>query len=491
MRDWLAVRAQSTPKADALRAAGPLETDLSYADLDDRVETLAGRLAGAEVCVGDAVAVCADVRPEFVTLVHAAQRIGGVLVPINTTLQSDEIHHRLDRIDPEVVICERETEALVRGVPNPILSFDEPTAEADETEALSNRDPQPYDLPEWELGEPLAVLFTSGTTGTPNGVVLTIGNVLANATASAFRLGLRAHDCWHVPLPMYHMGGLAPVYRSILYGTALSLQRESGLEPLLNCLETANATGASMVPTQLERLLNANEPPELRQVLVGGAPCPPALLKRAQRRDVPVAPTYGMTEAASQIATARPSESRSAPESVGHPLMFAEVTILDDAGQPCATGETGEIVVSGPMVTPGYLNESVTKERFHAKGLRTGDRGYRDDAGRLYVEGRVDDMILSGGENVYPGEVAAVLDEHPSVKESAVVGIDDPAWGERVAALVVSDESSLSRDDLEAHCRTRLADFKVPKTIEFADRLPRTASGTIDREAVVDRLQDS
>ena len=486
MRDWLAVRADATPTATALRAFGPLETDRSYAELDDRAETLAGRLAGVGVGVGDAVAICADTRPALVDLVHAAQRSGAVLAPIDTRLTPREIERRLDRIGPSVVVCERDTEAAVgEATDTEALSLDE----SGDARPLADVSPRPFDLPEWELDDPLAVLFTSGTTGEPKGVLLTLGNVLASATASAFRLGLRGDDCWHDPLPMYHMGGLAPVYRSVLYGTALSIQR--GFDPERTRAALAEASAVSLVPTMLERLLDSGPVPSLRFVLLGGAPCPPALLKRAQRRDVPVAPTYGMTETASQIATARPGEAREHPDSVGHPLMFAEVSIVDEAGMPREAGETGEIVVSGPMVTPGYLDGDATADRFINGGLRTGDRGYRDGEGRVYVVGRADGTILTGGENVDPAAVASALRSHPGVKDCAVVGLPDDEWGERVAALVVPAEGAEPAEEaLEAHCRDRLAGYKIPRTVGFAPELPRTASGTVDRAAVAERLGD-
>jgi O-succinylbenzoic acid--CoA ligase len=487
MRDWLALRAHATPEATALRRIDPSEGPVTYADLDDHVETLAGRLASAGVGVDDPLAICAGTRPEFVVAVHAAQRLGSVLVPINARLTDAEIETRLGRIEPATVLCERDTEAAVcAAVEGTPLTFDEPAAEA---RRLSGVEPEPFDLPEWAPDDPLAVLFTSGTTGEPKGVVLTLANVLASATASAFRLGLRANDCWHVPLPMYHMGGLAPVYRSVLYGTTLSVQREFDPEATLSALDAVDASAVSLVPTMLERLLDAGAFPELRFVLVGGAPCPPELVERAHDRGVPVAPTYGMTETASQISTARPEAARNAPASVGNPLMFAEVSVVDGAGGVRETGESGELVVSGPMVTPGYLDDGTTERRFGPRGLRTGDRGYRDSDGRLYVQGRTDDTIITGGENVHPGEVESTLRSHPSVETCAVVGIPDPEWGQRVGAVVVpADGTTPSAETLEAYCRDRLAGYKCPRTIDFAGAIPRTASGTVDREAVVARL---
>ena len=486
MRDWLAIRTEATPEATALAAAGDVGAAASYADLDRRVEVLAGRLAARGVGVDDALAVASPTGVEFVELVHATQRLGATLVPLDPRLTAAEFATRLERVQPRAVVCTSGSEATVLETADaPVVTLDDPSAGA---ERLADIDPEPFDLPEWTVDDPLVVMFTSGTTGDPKGVVLTLANVLASAAASAFRLGLLPDDCWHVTLPMHHMGGLAPVYRSVAYGTALSVQR--GFDPgeTLSALRAADATCLSVVPTMLERLLAAGRMPDLRFVLVGGAPCPPDLLERAHERGVPVAPTYGMTETASQIATARPETVAAHPESVGTPLVFAELSVVDEGGVPCDPGETGELLVDGAVVSPGYLDDAATVEAFSDGGLRTGDRGYRDEAGRLYVEGRIDDTIVTGGENVDPTEVADALRRHAAVADCAVVGLPDEEWGRRVAALAVLDGETTPAD-LRAHCRARLADYKRPRTVGFAAELPRTASGTVDREAVRRRLE--
>ena len=483
MRDWLAIRANATPGATALVDAAT-ESRRTYDEIDERVEVLSGRLAARGVGVGSAVAVCLETSVAFLEVVHATQRLGAVLVPLNTRLTGSELAVRLDRIEPSAVVCEPTTETAIReataNIDTDVLSI----ADSDVIEPLAGVEPKPFDLPEWDVHDPLVVMFTSGTTGEPKGVVLTLGNVLASATASAFRLGLSPDDCWHVCLPMYHMGGLAPVYRSVLYGTSVSIQRKFDPRATLLAMRDAEATCVSLVPTMLERMLDAGAFPNLRFVLLGGAPCPPELLARAHDRDVPVAPTYGMTEAASQIATARPEQSVDHPGTVGNPLMFSTVTVLDDAGVPCEPGEPGEIVVDGPMITPGYLDSSTTAEAFCSRGLKTGDIGHRDEAGRLWVHNRVDDRIITGGENVDPGEVVSVMRTHPGVSDVAVVGLADDTWGERVAALVARDGTTPSTDELLTHCRERLAAYKLPKTLAFAEEIPRTASGTVDRDAV-------
>ncbi len=256
-------------------------------------------------------------------------------------------------------------------------------------------------------------------------------------------------------------------------------------------------------------------------MLLGGAPAPDALIERCENYSIPVYPTYGMTEAASGVATATPEEAVDRLGTVGRPLLGTDLTVVDDSGAPVGVGETGEIVIDGPTVTPGYYRDPDANRRaFGEHGLRTGDVGYRDEDGYLFVLNRRDDRIITGGENVEPGEVAAVLREHPSVAEVAVAGLPDEEWGERVAALVVpaeddeeadaepttasgqnSDATAAAATDsaerpldavaLLRFARERLAGFKLPRTVGFADELPRTVSGTVDREALRDRLLEA
>jgi O-succinylbenzoic acid--CoA ligase len=224
-------------------------------------------------------------------------------------------------------------------------------------------------------------------------------------------------------------------------------------------------------------------------VLLGGAPAPDTLVERCRDFSVPVYPTYGMTETSSQVATATPREAFDDVGTVGRPLFWTDVTVRDGDGATVDPGESGELVVDGPTVSPGYYeNPDATGAAFGPHGLRTGDVGYLDEHGRLFVLGRVDDQIITGGENVHPREVVDVLREHPQVDDVVVVGVPDDEWGELVGALVVGDADELTVDDLEGYCRERLAGFKLPRVISFAEALPRTASGTVERETVRDRL---
>ncbi|HET9094822.1 MAG TPA: AMP-binding protein [Solirubrobacteraceae bacterium] len=299
------------------------------------------------------------------------------------------------------------------------------------------------------------VMFTSGTTSAPKPVHLTLANWEANAIGSALALGLDRHERWLCVMPLAHVGGLSILLRSTLYATTVILHERFDTEAVLReLMDPARAvTLVSLVPTMLARLLDAGleRPPALRWALLGGGPIPSPLLRRAQDAGVPVAPSYGMTEGCSQIAT------------FGVPLHGVELRLED-----------GEVIARGPNFAANTLD---------ADGwLRTGDLGALDADGRLRIVGRRSDTIVSGGENVAPAEVEAVLLEHPAVLDAGVFPRPDPEWGERVCAGVMLREGcSVTAAELRAHVGARLAGFKVPKDIVFVDGLPRTASGKLLR----------
>ena len=497
MRDWLSYRATVSPAATAVVETGTDES-WTYADLDAAVDETAGALAGAGLRAGDHLGVLMETRPAYVRLVHAAMRLGVVLVGLNARLTPTELAGQCDWADLTALVCATDTEpAAVAAADVPVLSVDDPTT--DEVRALGSF-AGAFEPAEWALSDPQVMLFTSGTTGAPKGVVLTPKNLLASATASAFRLGVLPGDRWLLSLSMYHMGGLSPVVRTALYGTTLVLQR--GFDPVETgrALPAYDVTGVSLVPTMLRRVLDAAEtegfdpaPESLRFVLLGGAPARDELVARCADAGVPVCPSYGMTETASHVTAARPEEAFTNRGTVGRPLVFDDVTVVGDEGNPLPPGEPGELVVSGPVVMDGYYGDpEATRAAFGPHGFHTGDVGYRDEAGRLWVLNRRSDRIVTGGENVHPGEVVDALRDHPDVREAAVVGLADPEWGERVGALVVPEEgATLTESDVLDHCASRLAGYKRPRTIRFAAELPRTASGTVEREAVRDLLTAS
>jgi O-succinylbenzoic acid--CoA ligase len=489
-RDPLARRAETTPDRTAVVAVEGTE-EWTYRALNERVESAAARLqaVGPESSVTNPrVGVLLSPRPEFVVTLYAIWRLGWTAVGLNTTLPESQLGTYVDRAEVDVLVCEPETEPDTElqhwSVETPSVTV------AELTDDVCTIRPEPAIEPaEWEPTETALILFTSGTTGDPKAVRLTSENLTASATASAFRLGVSPEDRWLCCLPVYHMGGLAPAVRTVIYGTTLVVQGEFDVRDTRDAIDEYGMTGVSLVPTQLTRMLDGgwSPPDSLRTVLLGGAPTPDSLIARAEESGVPVCPTYGLTETASQVATALPEETRAHAGTVGQPLVCTDVRIVAD-GEPVESGERGEIVVDGPTVTPGYLDAERTEAAFGEWGLHTGDVGYRDEEGRLYVEGRQDDLILTGGELVAPADMREVLRSHPSIADAAAVGLPDEEWGERVAALVVPDgdsrDRSLDETEIRTYIRGRVADFKLPKTIGFAEELPYTASGTIDRDDV-------
>jgi O-succinylbenzoic acid--CoA ligase len=337
-----------------------------------------------------------------------------------------------------------------------------------------------------------SLVYTSGTTGKPKAAVLTYGNHLWSAVSSALNLGLREDDRWLACLPLFHVGGLAILLRSAIYGTAAIVHE--GFDParVNAAIDRDGVTIVSVVANMLQRMLDERGdrpyPASLRCVLLGGGPAPAPLLQRCSALGVPVVQTYGLTETASQVATLAPEDALRKLGSAGKPLFGTELRIEASDGAVLPPGNEGEVVVRGPTVTPGYLNNPDATARAIRDGwLHTGDVGYLDEEGYLYILDRRDDLIVSGGENVYPAEIEAVLQSHPDVLEGGVYGVLDERWGQSpVAAVVLRAGAEVTPETLLAYCRERLAAYKAPSSIEFRAELPRNAAGKLVRRRLLE-----
>jgi o-succinylbenzoate---CoA ligase len=432
MLDWLTAAARERP--DHLAIDAP-DGALTYAELDARADLAARRLAALGLGEGGRAATTLPPSIEFAVLLHAAPRIGAALVPLNTRLTADQQRAQAAAVGADV---------LVDGPLDGMEAAIEPRRELDP-------------------GAVHTVLFTSGTEGEPKPVELTVGNLDASAAGSAAVFGSDPDDRWLSPLPLFHVAGLSILTRCARNATTAVLHDRFDVETVLDALAAGEVSLISLVPTQLRRLRDAGleSTPELRALLLGGGPIPPDLVDWARGAGLPVRCTYGMTETASQVAVTDPWESAATP------LPEAAIEIAPD----------GEIFVRGPMVAPGAVADD--------GWLHTGDVGRIDRHGRLHVEGRIKELIVSGGEKIAPAAVEAVLAAHPAVADVGVAGMPDADWGEAVTAYVV-EHSPVSDYDLLAFCRERLAGYQMPKRIVRAAALPRNAGGKIQRASLAD-----
>ena len=496
--DWLARRARTHREHPAVET--PSGT-LLYGELDARVARAARALRAEreEPAAGGLVAVLAANDAALCILSHAVPRAGGVLVPLNARLTAAEIAWQLRDSRTRLLLVDEEHRALADEALAEAERLGAPAPALRPAEAFTGGGGATAVGPDEARAEPLvdldsvhSAIYTSGTSGRPKAALLTHGNLLASALGSAFHLGVRAEDRWLAPLPLYHVGGLSILVRSVLAGTTAVVHRRFDESAVSRALRGEGVTLASLVPAMLRRLLDHDRdlspyPASVRAVLIGGAGAAPELLSRAEERGLPVAPTYGLTEAASQVTTLAPGGASRRPRSSGQPLLGVSVAV-DVDGRRAGPGEVGEILVSGPTISPGYLNAA--PERREGGWLRTGDLGSLDADGHLTVADRRDDLVVSGGENVYPAEVEGALAAHPAVAECAVVGLPDERWGQIVvAAIVPAGDRPLRASELEAFLRRRLAGYKLPRRLEpWEGSLPRTASGKLLRRSVRERL---
>lgn len=454
---WLQRAAISAPNVTALQAP---DGDLTYARLFARARAGCAELRRRGVEPGGRVAIALEPGSAFACALHACLLLGAVAVPLDLRLTDGE--------------RERIAAHCAAIVDEPL--FDDPVP-AQEPDRFTH-----------DLDAVAAIIHTSGTTSAPRPIDLTYGNLLWSALGSAVALGVDPRERWLCALPLSHVGGLSILVRSAIYGTTAIVHERFHTERVLRALREQEVTIVSLVATTLARLLDAGlrDPPRLRCALTGGGPVPAALVRRAREAGVPVAETYGLTECCSQAATAPLAIIAATRAQSDVPAgIAARGTGEIGAGVPlfCTRTEIapdGEIVLSGPTVAHSAL---AGDGRLH-----TGDLGRIDDEGFLHVTGRKADTIVSGGENVAPAEVEAVIEGHPSVLEAAVLGREDPEWGEAVNALVVlAPGASVEEAGLRAHCARQLAPYKVPKRfVLVAGPLPRTASGKLLRRHLED-----
>ncbi|WP_304459378.1 o-succinylbenzoate--CoA ligase [Alicyclobacillus sendaiensis] len=477
--DWLGSHKDS--KHTAIECE---DIEWSYSTLFEKATSLAGFLKTRYgLNPGDRVSLISKDGIVSTLMIHALIQLEVVLVPINTRLSPSEMIWQIRNTGTKLLVYDSDQEEKVREIQALMTDSDRFNSWlfCSEYEGFSR-----IQRKNIELNAVQSIIHTSGTTGVPKGAQITFGNHWWSATGVAFRLGIHKEDRWLVPVPLFHVAGQNVIIRSVIYGTTAIIQSSFDPERVNRMIDEKHITIVSVVPTMLKRMLdhrgNKPYPKELRCVLLGGGPASKALLEQAEALRLPVCLSYGLTESNSQIATLEPQDRLRKFGSVGNPMATTEIRIVSN-NEDVPPGTVGEIVLRGPSIISGYFNnDEANKKSFRDGWFYTGDLGYLDEDGYLYVKDRRSDLIISGGENIYPAEVEAVIMEYEGVAEVGVVGMPDDEYGQvPVAVIVMNPGFSLHKDDFLEFCRKRLAKYKIPQKIYLAESLPHNASGKLVR----------
>jgi long-chain acyl-CoA synthetase len=491
------------PEAVALRHD---EREVSYAQLDERSNRLAQALEASGAGAGARVAYLGRAAPEVIELLFAASKIGAVIVPLNWRLSPRELAEVLKDSQAALLIADagyaETAETLVAHAPNRlglrVVSAEHPAAFEPWLAAHEPVDPGGRGEP----GDVIVQMYTSGTTGVPKGVLTTHRN-LAAAAATSSRWGFDADTISLTPLPLFHIGGIGWAYCGLWHGATTILVSEFDPARVLAMMERQRVTNPIFVPTMLNALTAVpgaagRDYSALRSITYGASPITTTTLRAALRIfGCDLIGLYGLTESTGGVVHLDgPDHDPAGPRqhllrSAGRPYEWVELRIVDPTtGEDLPVGSVGEVWLRAPNVMAGYFNrpEDTARALGPDGWLRTGDGGYLDEAGYLFLTDRIKDMIISGGENVYPIEVEEVLTRHPQVADAAVIGVPDDHWGEVVKAFVVRREDHrLAGEDLLSFARAQLAGYKLPRSIEFVDDLPRTPTGKVLKRELRER----
>lgn len=473
----------------------------TYDRLREEVLRAAGGLCALGVRRGERVATLMFNRAELITSYLALFRIGAILVPLNTRLADPEWEYILEDSGASLVITEAAFEKRILALKERLTGIRHVISiGGQERGAIPWQDllsTEPMEEPPQEPGieDDLYILYTSGTTGRPKGAVITHQNFLWNAINAQVTGGFKADDVVYYGLPLFHAAAMGGCFATLLLGGKVVLRPRFDPLELLSLIESERITRVPAVPPMLLAILETpglerRDLSSLRAFNTGATTIPQPLKERLHERFpwVEITDSYGLTEATSYCTVLAGKEFLTKKACVGKPHAYVEVRVVDEKERDVAPGEVGEILVRGPNVMRGYwMRPEETQEALRGGWLHTGDLGRMDEEGYLYVVDRKKDMIITGGENVYPREVEEVLNSHPSVAEAAVVGVPDERWGEKVVAFVVPRSGmNIEPGELDLHCRAHIASYKCPKDYRIVDDLPRTSTGKILKRVLRD-----
>jgi fatty-acyl-CoA synthase len=500
---WPERRLRMSPHREALWFEG---TATTYAGLAIRVRRAASALAGLGVHPGDRVGWIGTNHPSALETLYACGQLGAIWVPVNPRSTAAEAKFMLDHCEATVVLHGREhgglaDELRARTAVRHWVASESPAAGGASSlsyqELLAAAAPDERDIAV-SLDDVCLIMYTSGTTGRPKGAPLTHGNMTFASMNQVLGLDIASDERTLAMAPLFHIGGLnSLVIPVVLRGGCSVIMRGFDPNEALRLVETQRVNSFFGVPTMLDAMARSphfrtRDLSALRTIVAAGAPVPLDVLRTWQERGVTVQQAYGMTESSPSGTVLDAADAVEKAGSAGKPQFFTDVRVVDSDGRQCAPGELGEVVLSGPNIMSGYWNApELTDEVLSDGRYRSGDGGVVDDDGYLYIRDRFKDMIISGGENVYPAEVESALREIPGVLEAAVIGVPHSTWGEVGLAVVVADAAmSLDVAQMRVDLRTRLAAFKIPKHFHFVDELPKTPTGKVRKPDLRSRYRE-
>ena len=499
LSNWIERQADFVPERCAIRFAGE---DISYAEVAQKVNQLADSLANQlDVSRGDRIAYLGLNTPEVLVLLFACARIGAVLAPLNWRLAAPEHIYMLKQAGPSALFVTPEFVGHVEDISPDIgsvsliaygktrdgwLSYDALLAQGSATYQPNG---------DTHSNDPVLLCYTSGTTGKAKGALLSNNALAWNAVNSTHMHDLTSEDVVLTVLPMFHVGGLDIQTLPALHAGA-TVVLHSRFEPGLffDAIEQDGITLTLLVPTVVQTLMNDSrwesaDFSKLRMIGVGSTIVPEQIVRAGGARGVPLVQVYGSTETAPIAAYMPVREVAERPTSTGKPALHCEIRLVDDDGHDVPAGEKGEILVRGPNVMTEYWNDpEATRAAFSNGWFHSGDIGHFDSDGFLYVDGRSKDMIITGGENVYPAAVENVLSDCADLSEVAVVGRPDDHWGEVVVAVVVPQGANRDAGKIISFCEGRIARFETPREVIFVDQLPRNAMGKVEKEVLREKV---
>ncbi|MHB8581238.1 MAG: o-succinylbenzoate--CoA ligase [Ignavibacteriaceae bacterium] len=448
---------------------------ITYSDLENKILETVSHLKTLGISGNEYVGVLSNNSPGFVILIFSLWISGAIPILINNRLLENEIAELLSLSGCKRIFISNELESKYSssGIQKFIFPFDN-LHEKNVIQSNIN------------LDSTALIIFTSGSTGKPKGVEITFNNLVQSALTGNQYFAHQENDRWLASLPFYHVGGFSIIVRTFLFGATLLFPDSLDIKHLANAIKNLHPTHASFVSTQLKRLIESGTEPneELRQVLLGGGFIELSLIETAMDKGWNVAKSFGATETCSFVSVLTTDQFSKRRESAGKALPPNEILILDENNNIMPPGETGEIVIKGNSVTKGYLNNpDETKKKFSNGFYYTGDYGFLDENGFLFVEARRNDLIITGGENVNPVEVENELLKHPLINEVSVFSLMEQEWGQIIAAaLVIKNNSDITLEEIKSYLNNKLASYKHPKKILILKSLPKTDLGKVQKE---------